>query len=311
MSQYHRLFLICDESHPGGAAVEQAAAMARATGASIHLCLFDHSEAIALIGLVDREGMEKARDGFMTQRRATAQSLANTLKAKGIQATADVAWARPAHVEMLRQIEELRPDLVIKQTRHEALLKRTLFTPTDWHLLRHCPVPLLLVHGGDRPLLKRIVAAVDPGPYEPGVVNMNQRILREALALAIQSDGELHLVFALDTLAEAAAALAGPAPGFSPEAYGALVEMRTKAFDALADEHGVPAERRHLLKGGAGPAIADFASQWQADVIVLGTTQRPPLDRWIMGSTAEQILDYAPCSILAVPPGAVAPLPKM
>ena len=82
-----------------------------------------------------------------------------------------------------------------------------------------------------------------------------------------------------------------------------MLDLRTKAFESLAQEHGVTADRRHVLAGFVGPAVADFAAERGADVIVVGATHRQRLDRFVMGSTAEQVADHAPCSVMIVPPG--------
>lgn len=312
MSAYRTLFLICDSLGHPSPAFETAGALAQSSGASVHLCAFDHSEAIALVGLVDRPGMEKARGEFLLKRRASAQSLANTFKSRGIHATADVAWARPVHEEMLQQIAELKPDVVIKDARYEPVqLKRMLFTPTDWHLMRRCPVPLMLVRGADSALPRRIVVAVDAGPYAPDTQDLNRRILGAAQELALCSGAELHLVFTLSPMTDIAAAIGTAPASFSAEAHNALLTMRTQAFEAIAHEHAIPPDRRHLLAGRVGPAVAEFATRHRADMIVIGASHRTGLDRWVMGSSAEQIADDAPCSVLIVPPGEPAPLPKL
>lgn len=306
MGQYRSLFLICDASGRATPAFERAGALAAASGAAVHLGLFDHSPAIAWIGRIDHDRMELLRESFLGLRRASVEALANRLVARGIHASGGATWARPAHVPMLEQIRSLQPDLVIKDARDEPLLlKRMLFTPTDWHLLRHCPVPLFLVRDNGAALPRRIIVAVDPGPHEPAGEEVNERIVRAALSLAIQAQAEVHLVFALDTIAELGPALAGPPGAFSAEALHGLLTLRTDAFATLAAHLGVPMERLHLLQGPPGPAIADFATRWDADAIVVGTAQRGGLERWVMGSSAEQILDHAPCSVLAVPPGRV------
>lgn len=307
-----KLLVICEPGDGSSAAVATAASLARSTEASVELRAFDHSEAIALLGLVDRAGMERARDAFVLKRRESVQRRADALCATGIKASADAHWCRPVHEEMLRRIEQLQPDLVIKDATYEPLLlKRMLFTPTDWHLMRQCPVPLLLVQAGARPVPKTIVAAVDPGPYAPNPVDLNHRILAAAQEMARAGGAELHLVFVQSPLTDVAAAIGITPASLSADAFTAMHEMRTKAFDALAPEHGVAVSHRHMIHGAVGPAIADFASRSSVDLIVVGTTHRRPLDRLVMGSGAEQIVDYAPCSVLVVPPGQAAPLPKM
>lgn len=308
-----RLLVVCEPDGSASPAFATAEALARSTGASVALCTFDHRESIELLGLVDRPAMDKARDAFVQERRAAIRRLADALEAKGIQATADAAWCRPVHEEILRRIEQQRPDLVIKDAAYEPqLLKRMLFTPTDWHLMRQCPVPLLLVQAGAQTVPKRIVAAVDPGPYAPDAADLNNRILAAAQEMARDcGEAELHLVFVQSPLTDVAAAIGIAPAALSADAFTAMHEMRSKAFAALALDHGVPESCRHLIYGAVGPAIADFASRSGADLIVVGTTHRKPLNRLVMGSGAEQIVDYAPCSVLVVPPGEAPPLPKM
>jgi universal stress protein E len=311
MKRFQRLLLICDPEGAPSPALATAEALARASGASVHVCAFVHSEMIEWVGLVDRAAMEKARDGWLLQRRAAVQGLANTLEARGVAATADVAWCHPVHEEMLRQIRELQPDLVIKDARYEAsILKRMLFTPTDGHLMRRCAVPLLLAHPGHPPLPRTIVAAVDPGPYEPDTQDLNQRIVGLSGDVARACGASLHLAFVVTPTTDVASALGSAPASFSTEAITAVLAMRTKAFEGLARVHEIPAERRHLLAGRVGPAVADLATRRAADLLVIGATHRNRLDRWLMGSAAEQIADDAPCSVLVVPPGQGAPLPK-
>lgn len=53
-----------------------------------------------------------------------------------------------------------------------------------------------------------------------------------------------------------------------------------------------------------GDAIAQYAADTKADVIVMGTHGRSGLDRAVMGSTAEYVLRRAPCPVLTVGPKA-------
>ena len=300
-----KLLVVCEPGGGPSPAVATAASLARSTGASVDLWAFDHSEAIALLGLVDRAGMERARDAFVLKRREAVQRRADTLRASGILASGDAAWCRPVHEEMLRRIALLRPDLVIKDAKHEpVLLKRMLFTPTDWHLMRRCPVPLLLVQAGAAPRPRAIVAAIDPGTGEPDAADLNHRIVDAATAIARESGAQLHLAFVQAPMTDVAAAIGIAPASVSADAVTQMQAMRTRAFDALARHHGIAPGRCHVIPGAVGPAIAQFAVQSSADLIVVGTTHRKPLERWVLGSAAEQILDYAPCSVLVVPPTA-------
>jgi nucleotide-binding universal stress UspA family protein len=46
--------------------------------------------------------------------------------------------------------------------------------------------------------------------------------------------------------------------------------------------------------------VADECGRWQADLVVVGTEGRHGLDRFLMGSDAEQIVRHAPVPVLVV-----------
>ncbi len=69
------------------------------------------------------------------------------MRGRGIEVTTEVAWADNMRQDILDHVTQMQPDLLIKQVQHEPVLKRAFFTPLDWRLLRHCPVPVYLVGG--------------------------------------------------------------------------------------------------------------------------------------------------------------------
>ena len=65
----------------------------------------------------------------------------------------------------------------------------------------------------------------------------------------------------------------------------------------------------HLLKGNAKDEIPRLAGELQVDLIVMGTLARAGIPGFIMGNTAETILNRIDCSVLAVKPeGFVTPV---
>jgi len=57
---------------------------------------------------------------------------------------------------------------------------------------------------------------------------------------------------------------------------------------------------RVVMKGIPYEEITKFADTSKVDVIVLATHGRTGLDRLLFGSTAEQVVRYAPCPVLSV-----------
>ena len=300
MSQYRRILLIADAAMKRTPAFDRAAWLARACGASLHIALFDRNQVIAGAALIDREASIEARTAWMDRRERWLQEEAAALSAEGVAVTSEVVWARPVVDDILNVVADQQSDLVVKDVHLEAALQRVLLTPLDWQLLRQCTVPLMLVNTLGQALPRRIVAAIDAShAYKPG--DLNDCVIREALRLAIPCDAELHLVYAFS----------GPQGLIDPNGAGLgaigeleqlLLPIHQQNYVSIADAHSVPADRRHFLRGTPVQVLSDFARRQHSDVIVIGSVRHSFIDRLIMGTTAEALLDQAPCNLLAVKP---------
>jgi nucleotide-binding universal stress UspA family protein len=51
------------------------------------------------------------------------------------------------------------------------------------------------------------------------------------------------------------------------------------------------------VSGDPRDVIVQKASDWNADLIVLGSHGRTGLQRWLLGSVAESVVRHAPCSV--------------
>src|SRR5690606_12778707 len=103
-------------------------------------------------------------------------------------------WHKRAHVAITRQVLELSPDLVIRDIQPSSALQRAVFTPADWHLLRLCPAPLMLVDEDASTCPQRILAAVDMLDANDKPRELNDEIVRAALVMAATCDATVHLV---------------------------------------------------------------------------------------------------------------------
>jgi universal stress protein E len=303
MGDYRKIFLIVDPSREPTPAFRRAVRLARASGAQLHLGLYERSPALTALGLVNLQTSQRARDAFRVEREQWLDGVARTLTGEGVLAFSEVELRTPAHEAIAARVLALAPDLVLKDVQHEPTLARVLFTPFDAHLLRLCPAPLMLVAGRNDRWPRRVIAAVDTMHEDPD--GLNERIVREALRLALQFDGEVHLVHVFEGLPPMGAGLLDGIEGFGA-AYDELAQIDRDRFDAVARRHGVPAERKHLLPGFGPAALADFARDVNADLLVLGTNYRTGLDRLLVGSTAERLLGEIRCDVLAVHPDGFA-----
>jgi universal stress protein E len=294
MSQYQRLLLIINPALRHSSAIQHAAALAKASGARLHIAALIKS--LDTLSLLEEGVRETARETYLQDHRDWLKYQAKNIHGLGIEVTAEVAWADDLQQDILDHVTEMQPDLLIKEVQHESALKRAFFTPLDWHLLRHCPVPVYLIGGSGHTLPHKIVAAVDASGADADK-ELNDRIIQQANGLALQCNAELHLLYACDTT-DYLGDMGGGGLTLSQLTKQLRRELE-KSFLALAGRYGVASDRRHFILGHPVSALSEFAEENQVDVIVMGRVQSHGLNK-LVGSTTEHILYQVPCSVLAV-----------
>jgi nucleotide-binding universal stress UspA family protein len=79
-----------------------------------------------------------------------------------------------------------------------------------------------------------------------------------------------------------------------------FVKLQAEA-EALGAEHGVKLTVR-IVTGNAPKLLCDVAKEMHADLLVIGASGRSGLWAGMLGSTADKVVDHAPCSVLVVRP---------
>ena len=126
----------------------------------------------------------------------------------------------------------------------------------------------------------------------------SQKAVEYALALVDRFSAKLHFVHVFDHRS--------PPPGLAPIALVMPVaEMGRRAKRRLQDIAGkyaadLPRENLHSIKGHASHEICELAGKLEADLIVATTHGHTGLKHLFLGSTAERMVQHAPCPILVV-----------
>lgn len=311
MAAIHSILVIVDptaESHP---CMEKAARLALQCGARVELfaCETTESRMTRYVAHVARG----ARAPFIVSVEALLEPHANMLRARGLDVCTSTAFGDPLHAELLERVQRTCADLVVKDTHHHSLARRTFITNTDWQLIRGCPVPLLLTKPSgwhDAPL---ILAAVDPEHVNDKPAVLDHRILDWSQLLSSRLGGSLHLLHAYMPVmlaADASNGLPGMAGSLTVEMLNELRVSQQALVDALAAPYGIHASHTHLQLGAPSHALPRLAGQMQADVLVMGAISRSGLSKVFIGSTAEKVLEQLPCDVLIVkPPDFASTLP--
>jgi universal stress protein A len=78
---------------------------------------------------------------------------------------------------------------------------------------------------------------------------------------------------------------------------GAKKELEKFGVEELS---GIKDMERSVLMGVPHEEIMNFAKKNKIDLIIMGTHGRSGIDRILFGSTAAQVVRYAPCPVLTV-----------
>ena len=282
------------------AAVAKAAALARWLGAGIELLVCDTKTSRGTH--TEGESPPIGNASLSDNLNALLDDIAEPLRDDGIDVTTHVISGDPLHEAVLSWMRNSPADMVIKDTHHHSYAKRALAVNTDWHLMRACPVLLLLTKPkawGTPPVL---MAAVDPGhPNDPWVA-LDQRILDVTVSMAKRIDAQVHAMHAYLPATIATAAVGGMLAlvGVSAEALASEKELRRSQIKQLTDRYGVAEANLHVDAGPAAEYVPRMAAQWHADIVVMGALARSSLKRALLGSTAERVLETLPCDVLVV-----------
>jgi universal stress protein E len=218
--------------------------------------------------------------------------------------------------EIIRKVLRDKADLLIKTAEPSTGIQRVLFGHTDRQLIRECPCPVWIEKPSHGISHDKILAAVDPTPFQNDSdadsirENLNIAILEFATHLAHLEEAELHVVhvwsFPFEGLLESRAGLTEEAVA---QVGQAIRQKHERGLDELLRPYRSNIARVHLIKGTGGEEISRVATDEIADVVVMGTMCRSGIGGLLIGNTAETVLDQIDCSIIALKPsGFISPL---
>jgi universal stress protein E len=299
------ILVILDAEHGRSEAPSRAARrgaeIARQTGASLCLAVFEDHQTIVESGLMGDALTREALELWESETKTWLEGLRKSL-GEDLDIEIRIGGGHPLADFVLKAIQSSGADLVIKDSRGRGFVSRTLFTPLDWHLLRRCPVPLMLAKEEGREGVARVAAAVDPFHERGKPAELDQQILATAQSIATFFGAELHAVHACQTQPLGAGSpMEGPSLQFE-KVREEISKHHTRALTDLAKEVGLQKEQTHFIDASARRAIPDFVRENEIDLLVMGTVTRKGLSRLIMGSTAEAILNDLSCDVLAIKP---------
>ena len=312
METYQNILAVIDPSTVEQKALKRAIKLAdsiKENGSSTvsvtaFLSIFDFSyEMTTILSSSERDVM---RQSVIRDKEAWIEDLISDL-GSDVDIDYQVVWHNRPFEAIIEQVIEHNFDLVIKGTHQHDKLKSVVFTPTDWHILRKCPCPVLLVKDHAWPENGNIIAAVNVGSDEDEHHSLNAKITEEAKQLAHLIKANVHLV---NSYPGTPVNIAIEIPEFNSSEYNDnMLKHHEQAMVNYANKYDISVKNTHVEEGLPETVIEQVAEKLDAELVILGTVGRTGFSAALIGNTAEHVIDQLNCDVLALKPeGYISPL---
>lgn len=259
--------------------------------------IFDFSyEMTTILSSSERDSM---RSLVIKEKEQWLNNIISTVNSP-LKVSCKVVWHNRPFEAIIKQVIDYKYDLVVKGTHQHDKFKSVVFTPTDWHILRKCPCPVLLVKEHKWPQQGNVLAALNVGSDEAEHISLNNMVTEQAKTLAELITAEVHLV---NSYPGTPVNIAIEIPEFDVSEYNdAMQAHHKKSMNEHADKFNIPLKNTYVEEGLPETVIEQTAMKIDAELVVLGTIGRTGISAALIGNTAEHVIDLLNCDVLALKP---------
>lgn len=292
MFNHKHIVVLYDDAEVCSYAVDKAAHLARLSGSKLTLFACDYSSSLT----ASHPHTENARDAFLTRLKQSLEPLADIARKHNVEVLTEAVWDKHSGDALMTYLSGNPADLVVKATHHQNVIQRTFFSQTDWELIRHCPIPLLLTKGTKWQSPMSITAAVDPVRTNDKPDFLDDNIIKCGTDMRSLTQANLQLLHVYDPTP---LMIYLDQPAINSTEVGEEIRLQhANALEELALSKGVAKEFAHLEMGSPVQVIPDFLYENNTDLVIMGAVSRTGLERWLLGHTAEKVLDRITVDIL-------------
>lgn len=305
MEMIKRIIAVIDPTKDDQNALARSIDLAKKSGASITAFMTVYDFSYEMTTMLSGDEREAMRQAVLKDRELWLKELISPYQ--NINIDTQVIWHNRPYEAIINTVINDKYDLVIKGTHQHGALKAVIFTPTDWHLVRKCPTPVLFVKDMQWPAQGNILAAVNAVSENEQHLSLNKRIIKDAQFLCELANAKLNLVNAYPATP---VNIAIEIPEFNPGLYNESVKKHhIESTNELANEFNLTSDQCFIEEGLPEDVIPDVANRLKSELVVIGTVGRTGLSAALVGNTAEHVIDSLDCDVLALKPdGYVSPL---
>jgi sulfate permease, SulP family len=269
-----RLLVASDGSEYSGAAIRTALGLAQRSQARVRVI-----HLLPGRGIGPAPGATDIPSSVLEQARSHLDELEREAGAAGIACTTEVVETNlHFYQEIVQQADQMQADLIIMGRRGPRGMARVRLGETTAKVIGHAHCSVLVVPRDTQTSGRHLVLATDGSRYAEAATAM-----AATFAKILQAP---------------VTAVSAILPSHSPERQEEAAAAARRAASFLA-EQGIPAESE-VLHGRADEMVLQSAASHAADLIVIGSHGRTGLQRAMLGSVSERVIDAAMTPVLVV-----------
>jgi len=302
-----KIFLATDGSPGARAAADVLARLPLPEGSEVMVLAVVESQAIGepdeAEDADERRALETARSELEEAARETAAAEGSRLLEAGLSVKGVRSAVREGHAaeQIVAAAGELSPDLLVIGALKTEEGRRSRLGDVSRSVTRHAPCSVLVA----RPAAAR--AGAEAGLQVLLAYDGSETARAAAQALAALPLGEDTTVTVLGVLTASTAFFARDVFERTSPAWQRRKKRLQDGIESIAGRLRPTAARvdARLVDGGTGAAdeILEAAALLDADLVVAGSSGVGAIRAFLIGSVADQLVEYAPCSVWLVKPG--------
>ncbi len=227
-----------------------------------------------------------AQKALMTQREIQLQAHLDSLDVEDV--PLHVIWSKYLFEHACSHAQRHGFDLMVKAVHHAEH-----YLPTDWQLIRHTTVPLLLLTNNPLNNGSTTLISIDLGTSNPAKQRLNDAVIAHGKQFAKATGTKLHVAYVLR--------IPQIVRDMDILDINAMVKKAYAEHKQKIAEIGVDADCMHIITGEPELCLFELACRLKSQYFVVGARQRQGLLGRIIGNTAEAILSRMRSNVLVIP----------
>jgi universal stress protein E len=322
MTRFEDILYFVDGETSASEEMQTVILRAQTLGARVTFASVIPANKVPILG--DRFGPKGLEQLVLDEEAERLEEIVSPLRSADVEIATRVLAGDPA-ATIVRAVVADGYQMVCKAATGRRGLRDRILGCVDMRLIRACPCPVAIAGSHRAAEGRRVtVAALDvtcPPGGKATNEDLNSRILELAVDALAAPESQLHIIHAWTLYGESV--MRSPRAGVTASELEALLETqrssRQGALEKLVADvreklTGADAERFkpeiHLVKGDPSSVMPNELERLEADLLLMGTVSRRGVTGFLLGNTAEKILDRVRCSVAVTKPeGFVTPVP--